>query len=44
MMYAAKKGSLDILNTLLYFNPKVDIKDKFGRTALYYSIDNSETI
>lgn len=41
-MYAAKKGLVEILNILLYFNPKIDIKDKLGRTALFYSIDNSE--
>jgi ankyrin repeat protein len=38
-MLAAEKGSIELVQMLIEFNADVKVKDKFGRTALFYAIE-----
>ena len=48
-MFAAKKGDLQLVDTILRHKPQINSKDLFGRNALFYAIsaekgDNADII
>ena len=48
-MFAATKGYLELIDTILKYNKQPNIKDSFGRNALFYAImaekgDNSDIV
>lgn len=48
-MYAAKKGDLQLIHTILNHKPQINNKDSFNRNALFYSIsaergDNADIV
>lgn len=48
-MFAAKKGDLQLLHTILNHNPQINNKDAYNRNALFYSIsaekgDNADIV
>jgi len=49
LMYAAKKGDLQLIHTILNHKPYINNKDSFNRNALFYSIsaergDNADIV
>ncbi len=38
-MYAAKKGDLQLIHTILKHNPQINNKDSYNRNALFFSIN-----
>jgi ankyrin repeat protein len=49
LMYAAKKGDLQLIHTILNHKPYINNKDSFSRNALFYSIsaergDNADIV
>ena len=42
-MIAASKGYADLVYLLIQVNAKLNIKDKKGKTALFYAVSSSES-
>ncbi len=40
-MFAAKKGDINLINSILKFNPEINAKDSKNRNALFYAINSN---